>query len=104
MTCPRPSSRCHSAYPAMFLWGGLHRSNPVQRLALQHGDVLVWSGASRMHYHGVNPLKDGHHDLLGSERWNLTFRLARGKYTGGTPCQRWSREKREGVENLQKER
>lgn len=67
--------------PATFLWGGLHRSNPVQRLALQHGDVLVWGGASRMHYHGVNPLKDGQHDLLGSERWNLTFRMARGRYT-----------------------
>lgn len=64
--------------PATFLWGGLHRRDPVQRLPLQHGDVLVWGGASWMHYHGVNPLKDGQHDLLGSERWNLTFRMARG--------------------------
>lgn len=66
--------------PATFLWGGLHRRDPVQRLPLQHGDVLVWGGPSRMTYHGVNPLKDGDDALLGSERWNLTFRMAQGRY------------------------
>ena len=66
--------------PATFLWGGLHRSDPVQRVPLQHGDVVVWGGPARMAYHGVNPLKDGHHDLLGSARWNLTFRMARARY------------------------
>lgn len=65
---------------AMFLWGGLQRRDPVQRVPLQHGDVLVWGGAARMNYHGVNPLKGGHHDLLGSERWNLTFRMAHACY------------------------
>lgn len=33
-----------------------------------------------MSYHGVNPLKDGQHDLLGRERWNLTFRMAHARY------------------------
>ena len=66
--------------PATFIWGGLHRRGAVQRVPLQHGDVLVWGGPARMTYHGVNPLKDGHHDLLGSERWNLTFRMAHARY------------------------
>ena len=66
--------------PATFLWGGLQRCDPVQRVPLQHGDVVVWGGPARMAYHGVNPLKDGHHELLGSERWNLTFRMARARY------------------------
>lgn len=66
--------------PCTFLWGGLRRQDPVRRFALQHGDVLVWGGATRMAYHGVNPLKDGQHALLGSERWNLTFRMAKRYY------------------------
>lgn len=70
--------------PATFLWGGLQRSDRVRRLQLEHGDVLVWGGAARMTYHGVNPLKDGQHHLLGSERWNLTFRMARELYIAPT--------------------
>ena len=66
---------------ATFLWGGLHRRDPVQRLPLEHGDMLVWGGPARMTYHGVSPLKDGLHALLGSERWNLTFRMARTRYS-----------------------
>lgn len=66
--------------PATFLWGGLRRQDPVRRVALEHGDVLVWGGPSRMTYHGVNPLRDGRHELLGAERWNLTFRMARARY------------------------
>ena len=66
--------------PATFLWGGLARGDRVRRMQLEHGDVLVWGGATRLAYHGVNPLKDGIHPLLGSERWNLTFRMARALY------------------------
>lgn len=66
--------------PCTFLWGGLRRQDPVRRLALLHGDVLVWGGATRMAYHGVNPLKDGAHPLLGHARWNLTFRMAKRSY------------------------
>ncbi|CDL21608.1 Alkylated DNA repair protein AlkB [Klebsiella pneumoniae IS53] len=32
--------------PAIFQFGGLQRSDPLQRLLLEHGDVVVW-GASR---------------------------------------------------------
>ena len=63
-----------------FLWGGLRRQDPVRRIALVHGDVLVWGGPTRLVYHGVGPLKDGSHHLLGNERWNLTFRMAKAGY------------------------
>lgn len=63
--------------PCTFLWGGLERGQPVRRLALLHGDVLVWGGSTRLAYHGVQPLPEGQHALLGAQRWNLTFRMAR---------------------------
>ncbi len=72
--------------PAVFLWGGLQRSDPVQRVRLAHGDVVVWGGPARMSYHGVNPLKDGDHPLLGAQRWNLTFRMARARYESVSPA------------------
>lgn len=71
--------------PCTFLWGGLERGQLVRRLTLLHGDVLVWGGATRMAYHGVQPLKDGQHALLGAQRWNLTFRMARTALAGGLP-------------------
>ena len=43
---------------------------------LVHGDVVVWGGEDRLRYHGVAPLKDGQHDVLGAQRINLTFRKA----------------------------
>jgi alkylated DNA repair protein (DNA oxidative demethylase) len=63
--------------PATFLFGGDARSDRQQRVRLQHGDVVVWGGPARMHHHGVLPLKDGHHPVLGAQRLNLTFRRAR---------------------------
>ena len=62
--------------PAVFQFGGLQRNAPTQRLRLAHGDVLVWGGPSRLAFHGVLPLADGHHPLLGRRRVNLTFRKA----------------------------
>jgi len=62
--------------PATFQFGGLKRNDPVRRIALQHGDVVVWGGPSRMRYHGVLPLQDGEHPALGRARVNLTFRKA----------------------------
>jgi len=62
---------------ATFQFGGMQRSDKVQRLPLLHGDVLVWGGPSRLVFHGVQPLKDGEHALLGRRRINLTFRHAR---------------------------
>jgi alkylated DNA repair protein (DNA oxidative demethylase) len=60
--------------PAVFLWGGKRRADPVRRLRLESGDVVVWGGPARFIYHGVAPLKDGDHPLTGATRINLTFR------------------------------
>lgn len=62
--------------PAVFLFGGLARSDKAARIPLVHGDVAVWGGEDRLRYHGVQPLKDGVHTLLGARRVNFTFRKA----------------------------
>jgi alkylated DNA repair protein (DNA oxidative demethylase) len=60
--------------PAVFLWGGKRRKDPVRRVPVENGDVVVWGGPARFIYHGVAPLKAGHHPLTGDIRINLTFR------------------------------
>jgi len=62
--------------PAVFLFGGHERSDKAARITLMHGDVAVWGGEDRLRYHGVMPLKDNPHPLLGSQRINFTFRKA----------------------------
>lgn len=62
--------------PAVFQFGGSRRSDPLKRLLLEHGDVVVWGGPSRLFYHGVQPLKPGQHPATGECRYNLTFRRA----------------------------
>lgn len=62
--------------PAIFQFGGLKRSDPLKRLLLEHGDVVVWGGESRLFYHGIQPLKTGFHPLTADCRYNLTFRQA----------------------------
>jgi alkylated DNA repair protein (DNA oxidative demethylase) len=62
--------------PAVFLFGGLRRSDRPRRIALAHGDVVVWGGPARMIFHGVMPLADGDHPATGRCRINLTFRRA----------------------------
>ena len=62
--------------PAVFLFGGLKRSDRPRRIRLESGDVVVWGGPSRLTYHGVSPLADGEHPLTGRARINLTFRKA----------------------------
>ncbi len=62
--------------PAVFLFGSTSRSDKPQRHRLAHGDVVVWGGPSRLAFHGVAPLADGEHALLGRRRINLTFRCA----------------------------
>jgi alkylated DNA repair protein (DNA oxidative demethylase) len=60
--------------PATFLFGGLKRSDKPKRFRLEHGDVAVWGGPSRLFFHGVAPLADGEHPQMGGQRINLTFR------------------------------
>jgi len=62
--------------PATFAFGGLNRADKAQRVPLVHGDVVVWGGPARLRYHGVMPLKPGHHPAFGTSRVNLTFRKA----------------------------
>lgn len=63
--------------PAQFQFGGLARNDPLRRIPLGHGDVVVWGGPARLFHHGVLPLKAGRHALTGEQRINLTLRKAR---------------------------
>jgi alkylated DNA repair protein (DNA oxidative demethylase) len=63
--------------PAVFLWGGHQRTGSPERYRLVHGDVVVWGGPSRLRFHGVLPLADGEHALVGRRRINVTFRRVR---------------------------
>jgi DNA oxidative demethylase len=62
--------------PAIFLFGGLKRADKTARVTVTHGDVVVWGGPARLRYHGVLPLKEDQHPLLGRQRINLTLRKA----------------------------
>jgi alkylated DNA repair protein (DNA oxidative demethylase) len=62
--------------PAVFQLGGLKRSDRTLRVAVRHGDVIVWGASARLLYHGVLPLKHGYHAAFGDYRINLTFRKA----------------------------
>jgi alkylated DNA repair protein (DNA oxidative demethylase) len=62
--------------PAVFLFGGLKRADKTTGVTVTHGDVVVWGGPARLRYHGVMPLKEDAHPLLGRQRVNLTLRKA----------------------------
>ncbi|MDF2784601.1 MAG: alpha-ketoglutarate-dependent dioxygenase [Pantoea eucrina] len=62
--------------PAVFQFGGFARGDATQRVLLEHGDIVVWGGPSRLRYHGILPLKPGVHPEAGTVRYNLTFRRA----------------------------
>ena len=61
---------------ARFLFGGLKRKHPVEKLLLESGDVFVFGGESRLRYHGVTRILPGTGpaDLGFEGRLNLTFR------------------------------
>ena len=63
--------------PAIFLFGGNRRNDRPRRIRLDHGDVVVWGGPTRLAYHGVEALNDAEHPVTGRCRINLTFRKAR---------------------------
>lgn len=62
--------------PAVFQFGGFMRNDPAQRVSLFHGDVVVWGGVDRLRFHGVLPIKPGHHPQVGEKRINITLRKA----------------------------
>lgn len=59
---------------AVFLLGGLSRHDKTLKIMLDHGDVIVFGGASRLRFHGILPIKKGYHPKTGEKRINLTFR------------------------------
>jgi alkylated DNA repair protein (DNA oxidative demethylase) len=61
---------------ARFLFGGLKRKDPVEKILLESGDVFVFGGESRLRYHGVTRILagTGPADLAFQGRLNLTFR------------------------------
>jgi len=61
---------------ATFLFGGLKRKDRPARVALRHGDVVVWGGPARLRYHGVAALARSQHSFAGAVRINLTLRRA----------------------------
>lgn len=62
--------------PAMFLFGGLRRSDRPTRLKLLSGDVVVWGGPARKAFHGIDPVPEGRDETAGAVRFNLTLRKA----------------------------
>ena len=61
---------------AQFLFGGLRRRDPVERILLHSGDVFVFGGPARLRYHGVTRVLPGTAPagLPFRGRLNLTFR------------------------------
>ena len=61
---------------AQFLFGGLHRRDPIEKLRLESGDVFVFGGPARLRYHGVSRIEPGTapSGLPFEGRLNLTFR------------------------------
>ena len=61
---------------AQFLFGGLRRRDPIERMLLQSGDVFVFGGPARLRYHGVSRVlpASAPAGLPFRGRFNLTFR------------------------------
>lgn len=61
---------------ARFLFGGLRRREPVQKIPLESGDAFVFGGPARLRYHGVARIEPGTAPpgLPFEGRLNLTFR------------------------------
>ena len=62
--------------PARFFVQGKNKGGKSVSTDVHDGDVIVFGGEARCHYHGVRKLKRASHPLFGSVRWNLTFRVA----------------------------
>jgi len=61
---------------ARFFVVGPERRGKSIPIDLSDGDVVVFGGPARRHFHGVRKLKESVHPRFGSVRWNLTFRKA----------------------------
>src|SRR4029450_8166967 len=61
---------------ARFLFGGMRRRDPIEKLRLESGDAFVFGRAARLRYHGVSRIEPGSAPggLPFEGRLNLTFR------------------------------
>ena len=61
---------------ALFLFGGLRRRDPIEKISLESGDAFVFGGPARLRYHGVSRVLPGTAPvgLPFEGRLNLTFR------------------------------
>jgi DNA alkylation damage repair protein AlkB len=61
---------------AVFLFGGLRRRDPIEKIRLESGDAFVFGGLARLRYHGVSRVLPGTAPagLPFNGRLNLTFR------------------------------
>jgi len=62
--------------PATFLFGGLARGDPLMKVPLVHGDVVVWGGPARLRFHGIAALAAPQPGVPWTERFNITLRRA----------------------------
>lgn len=61
---------------ALFRVGGLNRKDPTQSVWLSSGDVVVFGGAARLAFHGIDRIRFGTSNLLkNAGRINLTLRV-----------------------------
>lgn len=61
---------------AIFQIYGETRSGKALNIPLHSGDLLIFGGPARRHYHDVKKLETDNHPLTGHFRYNLTFRKA----------------------------
>ena len=76
LTARRPVVSVSLGDTARFLFGGLHRKDPVESMLLESGDVFVFGGPARLRYHGVARVlpHTAPAALALDGRFNLTFR------------------------------
>ena len=62
--------------PGLFRMGGPSRKDPTASMPLESGDVVVFGGAARLAYHGIDRIRAGASRLLAQGgRINLTCRV-----------------------------
>ncbi len=61
---------------AIFQVFGEKRGGKAMNIPLHSGDLLIFGGPARRHYHGVKKIETQSHPLTGDKRYNLTFRKA----------------------------
>ncbi len=72
----RPIVSISLGLTGVFKLGGLKRTDRVEMLPVEHTDVIVFGGKSRLRFHGVAPVAEGSHAVTGRRRINLTIREA----------------------------